>query len=188
MDELKFLTDLYTLPFKFGHTFSGTRILAGKELTMQKIDELKPLTSNQTSICPLTNVIPKGPAYVRTLMYWPKSLWEIRFEGTYTALVHAVPVRGTRHVTPDLSKGRKQEENDQSPRNVELNSERPSTGSSPLRRLHPPAMPLCFLNFLSVYSSEVNWECRGRGGRAYYFAIHRWQAETCISVVNAKLQ
>ncbi len=56
-----------------------------------------------------------------------------------TTIVPADRVTGTRHVAPDLSKGRKQEQNDQSPRNVELNTERPSTGSSPLRRLHPPS-------------------------------------------------
>jgi hypothetical protein len=121
------------------------------------------------------------------------NLWEIRFEVTYrTAIVVAVRGTGTRHSRPDLSKGRKQEENDQRPRNVELNSERPSTGRSPLRRLHPPAMSLCFqqfFNFLSVYCpGEVEGECGGRGGRANYFVIHRWQAQTCISVVNERLQ
>jgi hypothetical protein len=55
-----------------------------------------------------------------------------------TALVVAVRGIGTRHEAPDLSQGRKQEDHDHSPWNVELNSERPSTGSATLRRLHSP--------------------------------------------------
>ncbi len=83
--------------------------------------------------------------YVHTLTCLNVNLCQIRFEVTYhTAIVVAVRVTGTSHETPDLNHGRQEEENDQTPWNVEVNSERPSTGRSSLRRLHPPAMTLCF--------------------------------------------
>jgi hypothetical protein len=94
------------------------------------------------------------------------NLWEISFEVTHTASVVAFRVTGTRHVAPDLSKGRQKEHNDQSPRTFELNSERPFTGSSLLRRFHPPATPVCFQQFFNfLYSPSVQWGGVGVGGR-----------------------
>jgi hypothetical protein len=138
---------------------------------------------------PLTNLHVRRPGIRRNPHVLNVNLWEIRFEVSYrTAFVVAVPATRTRHGAPDLSQGHKEEDNDHSSRNVELwslsssNSERPSTGSSSLRRLYPPAMTVfpAIINFLSVDNpSEVKGECGGRGGR---FLCHHDVRQRHVSV------
>jgi hypothetical protein len=67
----------------------------------------------------------------------------IEVSGHQTAIVPAVRILGTWHVAPDLSNGRKQDENDHRPRNVVLNPERPATCSSALRRSRGGYRRLC---------------------------------------------
>jgi hypothetical protein len=117
----------------------GTRTLGTVKKAVSLVDSVVDWSIDSVNVDSVTDSSPSdGWVYVRTIVV---SSIITTTETASDVTRSAFRVTVTVHVTPDLSKGRKQDENDHSPRNVELNSERPSAGMLHRRRLHSPAMP-----------------------------------------------